>query len=148
MALTPPPTYDDAKLILRLYELRREPRMREARQWFVASFHARTFEEFQTLCPIGSRTNQSFRMVTTYWDLVASFITAGVLNRELFFESGRELLLVWERFRDLYVAYRAVSDDPMLSDLAAVGEAFAAQMKARTPDAYEAFSNRVREARP
>lgn len=137
------PTYDDARLILRLYELRREPRMREARQWFVASFHARTFEEYAALCPIGSRENQSFRMVTSYWDMVASFVTSDVLNQDLLFESARELLLVWERLRDLYTIYRAASDDPILSDLALVGEAFAKSMKDRSSDAYDAFSARV-----
>lgn len=136
-------TWDDAKLILRLYQLRREPRMREARQWFAASFHARTFDEFTALCPIGSRENQSFRMVASYWDMAASFITSGVLDQELFFESGRELLLVWERLRDLYAIYRSTSTDPMFSDLAAVGEAFAASMRARSPEAYEAFCRRA-----
>jgi hypothetical protein len=136
-------TYDDAKLILRLYELRRDPRMREARRWFIASFHARTFADFQTLCPVGSRENQSFRMVSSYWDLVSSFVTSGVLDRDLLFESSRELLIVWERLRDLYTAYRAQSNDPLLSDLATVGEAFADKWKARSPEAYAAFVARI-----
>jgi hypothetical protein len=141
-------TYDDARLIMRLYELRRDPRMREARQWFAAHFHARTFDEFNALCPVGSRENQSFRMVSSYWDMVAGFITAGILNQELFFESGRELLLVWERLRELYDMYRPQSGgEPMLSDLAAVGEAFAAWMQARSPESYAAFRARVRGGR-
>ena len=53
-----PPNHDDAKLILRLYELRREPRMREARDWFVRLFHASSIEDFQRLCPPGSEANR------------------------------------------------------------------------------------------
>jgi hypothetical protein len=44
-------TYDDVNLILRLYEMRREDRMRDARKWFVASFKVKSYEEFQALCP-------------------------------------------------------------------------------------------------
>jgi hypothetical protein len=95
------PTYDDANLILRLYDMRREERMRKARAWFTANFKVKTWEELQKLAPGGSDENASYRMVVTYWDMVGSFITSGVLNKELFFESGRELLLVWERMRDV-----------------------------------------------
>ena len=136
-------TYDDSRLILRLYELRRDPRMRDARRWFISSFRPKTIEEFARLCPVGSPQNQSMRMVVTYWDMVASFITAGVLNRDLFFESGRELLLVWERLRHL-MALRPPTNDPMFSDLAIVGEEFAAWLRARSPEAYESFVTRIK----
>lgn len=138
-----PATYDQARLILRLYELRREPRMREARRWFIASFRPKTLQEFGALCPIGSRENQSFRMVVTYWDMAATFITSGILDQDLFFESGRELLLVWERLRHLMALTPAGSNDPMLQDLGLVGEAFVAWMKARSPEGYEAFRARI-----
>jgi hypothetical protein len=145
MSKATPATYDDAKLILRLYELRRDPRMREARKWFVESFRVRTYDEFTALCPVGSRENQSFRMVMTYWDMVAGFVTSGILNRDLFFESSRELLLVWERLRDLYTTIKPLMNgDPMMTDLEAVGNAFIEWWKERSPAAYEAFSKRVR----
>jgi hypothetical protein len=89
-------TYDDVKLIMRLYEMRRDEKLREARQWF-AKFNARTWAEKVELCPPGSEPDAYFRMVTTYWEMVASFITSGVLHQELFLQSGQELLFVWER---------------------------------------------------
>src|ERR1700712_719450 len=99
-------TYDDVNLILRLYEMRREDRLREARKWFTGSFKVKSFDEFATLCPPGSEPNASYRMVVTYWEMVASFLTSGVLNNELFYQSGRELLFVWERVRDIVPAVR------------------------------------------
>ena len=72
-------TYDDAKLILSLYETRREERMRKARAWFAGSFKPKSLEDFTALCPPGSDENASYRMVTTYWEMVASFIASGVL---------------------------------------------------------------------
>ena len=99
--MTSRPTYDDANLILRLYDMRREERMRKARAWFTANFKPKSWDDLQKMAPGGSDENASYRMVVTYWDMVGSFITAGVLNKELFFESGREMLLVWERMRDI-----------------------------------------------
>ena len=49
--MTSRPTYDDANLILRLYEMRREERMRRARAWFTAQFKVKTWEELQKLAP-------------------------------------------------------------------------------------------------
>jgi hypothetical protein len=87
-------TYDDANLVLRLYDMRREERLRKARAWFSAHFKVKTFDELTKLAPSGSDENAYYRMVITYWDMAASFITSGVLDKELFFQSNRELLLV------------------------------------------------------
>ena len=95
------PTYDDANLVLKLYEMRRDERLRAARAWFTSSFKVKTFEEWQKLCPPGTDANANYRMVTTYWEMVASFVTGGILNPELFYQSGRELLFVYERVRDM-----------------------------------------------
>ena len=139
------PTYDDANLILRLYEMRREDRMRRARAWFTSQFKVKTWEELQKLAPGGSDENASYRMVVTYWDMVASFITTGVLHKELFFQSGRELLLVWERMRDVLPEVRQQYKDPNFwPHLETVGNEFAEYFKKRSPEGYDAFLKRVR----
>ncbi len=121
------PTYDDANLILRLYEMRREERMRRARAWFTANFKVKTWDDLQKLAPGGSDENASYRMVVTYWDMVASFIAGGILHQELFFQSGREMLLVWERMRDVLPEIRQKYKDPHLwSHLEIVGNQYAA----------------------
>lgn len=79
------PTYDDVNLILKLYDLRREPRLREARRWFIAAFKAKTLQELNALCPPGSEENASYRQMTTHCEMVASFLTLGVLNPELYY---------------------------------------------------------------
>jgi hypothetical protein len=138
-------TYDDTRLILQLYEARREERMRKARAWFVSSFRPKTIDEFSALCPPGSDENASYRMVTTYWEMVASFITSGVLNQELFFQSGRELLVVWERMRDILPALREKNTDAFqYSNLEAVAKAYGGYLDRRSPGTYAAFSARQR----
>ena len=138
-------TYDDVNLLLRLYDLRREERMRKARDWFVASFHAKSLEELNRICPSGSEENASFRMVVTYWDMAASFITTDVLHQELFFKSGRELLVVWERLRDLLPAYRESRADPTaFENIEKVAKSYSEWMNERAPGSYDAFSARIR----
>jgi hypothetical protein len=141
--MTQRPTYDDANLILKLYDMRREERMRQARAWFAAKCKVKSYDELIKLAPLGSEENASVRMVTSYWDLVASFMTSGVLHKELFFQSGRELLLVWERVRDYLPSMREAYKDPNhLRHLEAIGNEFAAWFQRQDPGAYEAFLKR------
>ncbi|MEP7116462.1 MAG: hypothetical protein ABI880_02700 [Acidobacteriota bacterium] len=142
--MTSRPTYDDANLILRLYEMRREDRMRDARAWFTAQFRPKKWEELATLVPPGSTENASYRMVISYWDMVASFVVGGVLNQELFYQSGRELLVVFERLRQVLPGIREAYKDPSyLANLERVGIEYAASMRAQSPDAYDAFVKRI-----
>ncbi len=140
------PTYDDAHLVLRLYDMRREERLRKARAWFASNFKGVTsIEQFQRVCPPGTDENASFRMVTTYWDMAASFVTNGVLNEALFYESGRELLLVWERAKDYVAAFRQANrDQSYLKNLELVGNSFANRYRTASVEAYEVFVKRIR----
>jgi hypothetical protein len=137
-------TYEDVNLILKLYEMRREEKMRQAREYFGGMFGCKTMEEFNKQCPPGSSQNAYFRMVVSYWDMVASFITSGVLNEALFFESGRELLFTWERIKDLTPQVREAAKDPMVwKNLETVATRYTEYLKKRGPGAYEAFAERV-----
>ncbi len=138
-------TYDDVNLVLKLYEMRREERLREARRWFAASFKVKTFDDFTKLCPAGSEPNASYRMVTTYWEMVASFLTSGVLNAELFYQSGREMLFTWERVRDIVPTVRETYTHAReLKNLEDAATAYIGWWNAHAPGAYDAFSKRVR----
>lgn len=137
-------TFDDVNLLLRLYELRREEKMRAGREWFVKSFRAKSMDEFNQICPPGSQENAYYRMVVTYWEMVASFITSGVLNEELFFQSGMELLLVWEKIRAIVPAWREGSKNPaIMRNIESVAASFIAWLGRQSADAYPAFAARV-----
>ncbi len=137
-------TYDDANLILRLYEMRREPRMREARTWFAANFKPKQAADVATLCPPGTNENASMRQVITYWDMVASFVASGVLNPELFFESGRELLLVWIRYGHCLPDTRARYGDPgHCKNLEKVAGMFIDWMNKANPGSFDALKARI-----
>lgn len=142
--MSPCSTYEDVSLVLRLYEIRREERMREARRWFMKEFKVKTLDEFDKLCPGGSVENESFRMVVSYWEMVASFVTSGVLQKDLFFESGRELLLTYERISAILPAVRErASDVRFLKNLEAVAPDYIAWYEKQAPGAHEAFAKRI-----
>ena len=138
-------TFDDVNLILRLYEMRRDDRMREARNWFTGNLQGRRRSRSGTaLCPPGSDANASYRMVTSYWEMVASFITSGVLNPELFYQSGRELLFCYARVRHVLPALREKLGNPReLKNLETVAQGFIAWWNQQSPGAYDAFCKRI-----
>jgi hypothetical protein len=92
------PTYEDATLVLKLYELRREEKLRAAREWYAQKFFPQTAEEVTALT---GTNNVYYRMVTTYWEMAASFVARGVLNVDLFLDSGGEMIFVWTKLADL-----------------------------------------------
>ena len=133
-------TYEDAKLLIKLYDLRREPRLRDARKWFGSAPQFQSREEWLKFAPSGSEENASYRMVVTYWEMVASFVSSGVLNAELFFQSNLEILFVWEKIRILIPEIRTLQKNPTLyRNLETVANDYFEHMKRNAPDWYDQF---------
>ncbi len=107
------PTYEDARLVLRLYELRREEKLRAAREWFVAKFFPASVDDLQTLYTTPGVENTYFRMVTSFWDMTASFVVRGVLNGDLLLDSAGEMLLVWAKLESHLAGIRGKIVSPM-----------------------------------
>jgi hypothetical protein len=105
-------TNEQVNLMLRLYEDRREPRLREARDWFSANFHVKTAEDLTRVCPPGSQGNVYMRMVLGYWEMVASIVNRGLIDEDLFFENTGEQWGVWEQVKPVIVAWRAMFSSP------------------------------------
>src|SRR5260370_16531101 len=83
-------TYDEVNLMLRLYDMRREPRLRQARSWFVEHFHPVAPDEMEKY-PQGGEENTYIRMVMSYWEMVASILNRGLIIYSLFFETTVEI---------------------------------------------------------
>ena len=142
-----PSTYDDANLILRLYELRREERMRTARKWYMEHFGPETLGEFRELCPPGSDANAFFRQVSSYYEMVASFVTSGVLNEELYFQSGGEMFLVYIRIEPFLEELRTAFRNPgAYRNLETVAKRYGDDINRNDPEAAGAFRARMRAA--
>ena len=111
-------TSEQVNLMLRLYEERREPRLREAREWFSANFHVKNEADVMGVCPPGSKENAYMRMVLGYWEMVASIVNRGLIDEDFFFESNGEQWGVWEQVKPVIGAWRAMFSSPkFLSNL-------------------------------
>jgi len=81
------PTVDEARLILELYDLRREPELRKARQWWLTTFWPKDADDFMKVAmDFGSQENNWLRQAGSYWGIATSFVLNGVVSEKLFFE--------------------------------------------------------------
>jgi len=99
-----PTPYESAQLILQLYELRREPLLRAARHWFTREFHPETAADVQAA--LGSEHNSQFRMVIGYWEMAASFVASGALDRGLFLDNCGEAIATFSKIQPFLAEIR------------------------------------------
>ena len=78
--------YESADLILKLYELRREEVMRKAREWFTKQFHPQSAQD--VVEALRGEHSADFRMVTSYWEMAASFVNNGAIDWKMFMDAN------------------------------------------------------------
>jgi hypothetical protein len=86
---------EEAGLILKLYELRREDTMRKARDWYFREFDPQSLADFNSAM-FGEHSGY-LRMVVSYWDMAAALVNDGAISKELFNNSNGEHILVFSR---------------------------------------------------
>ena len=90
---------EDAVTILKLYELRTEPVMRQARAWLTGKFWPRSAGEIQAVMDdFGSEQNCWFRQVTSYWEMAAALVNHGILASQLFCDTNNEPFFLLAKF--------------------------------------------------
>jgi hypothetical protein len=87
------PTHEQAQLHLQVYDLRREARLRQARDWFQQNYRAETMEEAMKIAPMGTEAGINVGMVIGYWEQACALLNYGLLNEDLFFETSGEFFL-------------------------------------------------------
>jgi hypothetical protein len=139
-------THEQANLLLRLYELRRDARMREARDWFITDFSAQTMDELFKKYPPGSKDNASYRMVVSYWDMCAGLVNRGLIDEEFFFENNGEVWIVWDKVKELALSQRKAMGNPtVLKNLLELGERFEAWREKTAPGFNANMRERFRQ---
>ena len=108
-------TADDAGLILKLYDLRREPEMRKARNWFVTEFWPENVDDFLKVAnAFPSQENSWIRQVGSYWDMAAAFVLQGALSEELFVQPGcsGEMFFIFAKINPFLKELRQKMNNP------------------------------------
>jgi hypothetical protein len=108
------PTVADAELILKLYDLRREAEIRKARNWWLSYWPESTDDIIKTATALGTQENAWMRQVGGYWEMAASFVLRGVLNRELFLEGSfsGEMFLIFAKMEPFLKELREKMQNP------------------------------------
>ncbi len=124
---------EEAGLILKLYELRRDETMRKARDWYFREFNPQTIADFNNA--MMSEHSGHLRMVVTYWDMAAALVNNGAISLDLFTEANGEHLGVFSKI------------EPLLKEIhTTIGPQFAANLE-KLIDATPNGRKRVAEIR-
>jgi hypothetical protein len=105
-----PTPFENAQLNLQLFDLRREPVLREARSWFLSDFNPETFPEFIEM--VSGKRNASFRMVISYWDMAASLVSTGAIDGDAFHAAHGEIFATFSKIHPFLTELRNASGEP------------------------------------
>src|SRR6202011_2500461 len=105
-----PTPFESARLNLQLFDLRREPVLREARAWFLNDFNPESIAELVEL--VSGERNASFRMVLGYWDLAGSLVTTGATDADAFRAAHGEVFATFSKIQPFLAEVRTASGEP------------------------------------
>jgi hypothetical protein len=101
---------ESADLILKLYDLRREATMRKARDWMFTFNPTSAQEYMQTM--MDPEVGAYLRMVTSYWDMAASFVNHGAIDGEMFADTNGEHMIVFAKIEPILAELREMFQEP------------------------------------
>lgn len=110
LATDMPTPFESAQLNLQLFDLRREPVLREARSWFLLEFNPESFAE--VVSTLSGERNSAFRMVVGYWDMAASLVTTGAIAGDAFRAAHGEIFGAFSKIQPYLAEMRAASAEP------------------------------------
>jgi hypothetical protein len=102
--------FESAQLNLQLFDLRREPVLREARFWFLMEFNPESFADL--FSEVSGEHNAWFRMVLGYWDMAASMVTTGAIDGDAFRAAHGEIFATFSKIQPFLAEMRSAAGEP------------------------------------
>jgi len=142
------PTHEQAQLQLQVYDLRREARLRQARDWFQQNYHPETLEDAMRLAAPGTEHGTYLGMVFGYWEQVCALLNYGLLHEDLFFETSGEFFGVWEQLKAVVPQFRQAFHDPnLLGNIEKAAKRFEEWSEKRSPGHIAAMRQYMQQER-
>jgi hypothetical protein len=142
------PTHEQAQLHLQIYDLRRETRLRQARDWFQQNYHAETLEDAMRIAAPGTEGGTSLGMVLGYWEQACALLNYGLLHEDLFFETSGEFFMVWEQLKTVVPQFRETFHEPnLLANLEKVAKRYEEWSEKRSPGHIAAMRQFMQQER-
>ncbi len=143
------PTYEQVQLHLQVYDLRREARLRQARDWVSRHFHPKTIDDAMRLAAPGTEEGAFFGMVTGYWEQACALLNHGLLHEDLFFETSGEFYVVWEQIKGILPGARKLFVAPhYLAHLEKAAHRYESWMERRAPGHIAAMQEFMKQMQP
>ena len=142
------PTHEQAQLHLQVYDLRREARLRQARDWFFKNYFVDNFDDAMRIAAPGTEGGTFFMMVVSYWEQACAFLNYGLLHEDLFFETSGEFFGVWEAVKPIVpqARERFVSKQ-FLANLEKTAQRYETWVESRSPGHIAAMRQFMKQMR-
>jgi hypothetical protein len=142
------PTHEQAQLHLQVYDLRREARLRQARDWFQQNYHAETFDDAIRPAGPGTENGAFVGMVIGYWEQACALLNYDLLHEDLFFETSGEFFGVWELLKPVVPQFRErFADKNLLANLEKAAQRYEAWSEVRSPGHVAAMRQFMQQQR-
>jgi hypothetical protein len=140
------PTHEEAELHLKVYDLRREARLRQGREWFFKNYFVENVEDARRIAAPGTENGALAMMVITYWEHACALLNYGLLHEDLFFETSGEFFAVWERVKAVVPQFRQAFANPQfLAHLEKAVQRFEEWSESRTPGHIAAMRQMMKQ---
>jgi hypothetical protein len=134
------PTHEQAQLHLQVFDLRREVRLRQARDWFFKNYIVKNLDDVMRVAAPGTEGGAFAGMVIGYWEQACALLNYGLLHEDLFFETSGEFFGVWERLKAIVPEARErFVAKHFLANLEKVAQRYGAWSERRSPGHVEAM---------
>jgi hypothetical protein len=149
MTMETKPTYEQAQLHLQVYEMRREARLRQARDWFFKNYFADNFEDAMRIAAPGTEAGTFTMMVFGYWEQACALLNYGLLHESLFFETSGEFFGVWERVKATIPQGREqFKNKQFLANVEKAAQRYEVWIESRSPGHIAAMREFMKQMRP
>jgi hypothetical protein len=128
------PTHEQAQLHLQVYDMRREARLRQGRDWYFKNYFVDTLEDSMRIAGPGTESGALAMMVLSYWEQACALLNYGLLHEDLFFETSGEFFGVWERVKPIVPQARErFMNKLFLGHLEKAAQRYEAWIESRSP---------------
>ena len=142
------PTHEQAQLHLQVYDLRREARLREGREWFFKNYIVDSLDDVMRIAAPGTESGALAMMVLSYWEQACALLNYGLLHEDLFFETSGEFFGVWERVKPVVPQAREVFvNKQFLAHMEQAAKRYESWSDSRTPGQIAGMRQFMRQMR-
>jgi len=142
------PTHEQAQLHLQVYEMRREAKLRQARDWYFKNYFVESFDDSMRVATPGTENGALVMMVLSYWEQACALLNYGLLHEDLFFETSGEFFGVWELVKPTIAQGREkFANKQFLAHMEKAAQRYEAWIERRSPGHLAAMRQFMKQMR-